>query len=248
MNIILLCFFLISIIALLSTSWFNPSNEKYIDYKDYMSIPASAYEMIGADNGDMAKKKYYVEFKDSFFETALKTAKYSQKFDDTDYKISQLQQNRKDIELKVSQVIEKALNNKLPIEESNLFNIVKIQIKAIYKKENSKQNEFIVESISLVHRLNKVYGLDLYTKTHHSYDSNTLLDYKINGFVFEDKLYGDVLPSNMNEDTELSYDQMMKDKIIQSKEFEKQTFCKYVGDLKKFRNIDYKPLDSIKCD
>lgn len=243
MNIILLCFFFISIIILLSNTLCFTPNESYIDYKDYMSIPTSAYETIGSNSDDISKKKYYVEFKDDFFESALKSAKYPQPFDETGYSI--VNKDLDNIKLKVSQVIEKILNAKLPIEECNLFNIVNIKIKSLYKKND---NKYIVEAVSLVHRLNKVYGLDLYTKTYHSYDSNALLDYKINGFVFEDKIYGDVLPSNVNDDTEFSYDQIMKDKIIQSKEFEKETFCKYIGDLKKFRNIDYKPLDSINCD
>lgn len=245
MNNSITYFFLISIFILIIVNYYivrTTSGEKivsvdtFIDYKDYISIPTSAYDKAF----DKSTKKYFVEFDDKFFEDVLHNSLYSQVFNYDGYQEVKVY-NKEDVKTKVSAAIESILNRKLPVEDTNLFNIVDIGIEKVLSKQSDKGTKhYVVTSSSLIHRLGKAYGMSLSTETFHDDNSVSLIKYTIHGFVFEDKLLNNnVEPSNLDEHNELTYENISRDKIMKDKKYEHDTFCKYIIDLKKFRNIEY---------
>jgi hypothetical protein len=221
--------------------------ERYINYYDYISLPTSSYEVISNIQGDEddTKKILFVEFNDRFFINALN--KHIHKMDIEEVKeFTPYKGKANDIEDKISFFINDILNKELPPSDNLLFNTVSIKLNEVLEKQQS----YIVHSTSLIHRLGKAYGLTLNAVTYHTAQKAYLLSYEIIGFVFEDKVYGDVLPSNLVTDPYQSLEDSMKQRIIHDKQYEKETLCKYIQDLKKFRNIDYTSLSekNIDCD
>ena len=247
MNNSIIYFFLISISLLIFVNYYIVKKpgidnvidnfiDNFIDYRDYISIPTSAYDKAFGQDG----KKYFVEFDDKFFKDVLDKSLYSQSFNYEGYKEIKVY-NREDIKTKVSAAIESVLNRKLPVEETNLFNVVDIGIEKVLMNQNNKgEKKYVVSATSLIHRLSKAYGLSLSTETFHDDTSVTLVKYTITGFVFDDKLVNDnVEPANLDEHNELTYENLSREKIMKDKKYEHDTFCKYITDLKKFRNIEY---------
>lgn len=238
MNITNACLILISILILLYVNYIIVERETYIDYNSYITIPTTAYDKAFVAGG----KKYFVEFEDKFFKDALDKNVYNQKFNYEGF--TEIKEyNADDMKGKVSNTIEKILNKALPIEENSLFNVVDIKFVKVMRLEA----KYVVSSTTLIHRLNKAYGLSLQTTTYHEPGNSSLLEYKILGFVFEDKLNTNIVePSNLNSGDDLSYEDLMKSTIIKDKKYEHDTFCKYISDLKKYRNIDYP--EKTDCD
>jgi hypothetical protein len=232
-NVTNACLILISILILLYVNYVIVGKETYIDYNSYITIPTSAYDKAFAGGG----KKYFVEFEDKFFKDALDKSIYNQAFNYEGF-IEIKEYNADDMKRKVSSTIEGILNKALLIEDNSLFNVVDIKFTKVMRL--GMEAKYIVSATSLIHRLNKAYGLSLATTTYHEPGSSALIEYKILGFVFEDKLNTNIVePANLNSVAELSYDDLMKATIIKDKQYEHDTFCKYVSDLKKYRNIDY---------
>lgn len=216
------------IVYVLSCTHIRAAYERFLDYRDFLVTPGVAYDNINPEN---TNHRYYIEFNDRFFKTALDAAMSEKQVDITKY---QEIKSNDDTKRKVSAFIEKVFNRYLPVGDPNIFNVVSIDIEHVHKKET----QFVVEAKSLIHRENKIYGLLLHTRSYHDMNSSSLLNYDMKGFIFEDKIYGNVLPSNLHTDTNLAYDQIMMDKIMQSKEFEQETYCKYLKDLKIYNNME----------
>lgn len=251
MNTINILLFLISILVLIYVNYTqvkkDHKDEEYkvsgynlidtfMDYKNYLTIPSTAYDKAFNEGN----KKYFVEFDDKHFRDILENNIHNQKFDYTGYE-EEKKYNKIDIQHKVSATIEGILNKHLPIDEVNIFNVVDIKIDKVMVLKVEDKKKYVVSATSLIHRLNKAYGLYISTESYHDGTMfPSLISYKLHGFIFEDKLdNGNVLPSNIEEHSELSYDDIMRDKIMKDKKYEHDTFCKYITDLKKFRNIEY---------
>jgi hypothetical protein len=217
--------------------------EKYIDYYDYITIPSSSYDIIA----DTDNKKYFVEFNDRFFiDTFNKHVSNVSISDETFRDININVVTMEDIQNKTAAYIEGILNEELEMDETNLFFVVEKKLLSVKYDDSS----YIVQMKSLIHRNGKAYGITLVSTTLHNPIETQLIKYDILGFVFEDKLYGNVLPSNLMTVENLQYEDIMKDKIIIDKESETKTLCKYLKDMKKFRNIDYTSFtgSNTNCD
>jgi len=212
------------------------SHERFLDYRDLLVTPGIAYDEINPENSN---RRYYIESNVRFFKSALDAAVSNKHVDISEY---QETKSNDDIKIKVSAFIEKLFNKHLPVGDPNIFNVVSIEIEHVHKKDVN----FVVKAKSLIHRENKIYGLLLHTRSYHDMNSSSLLSYDIKGFIFEDKIYGNVLPSNLHTDTNLAYDHIMMDKILQSKELEQETYCKYLKDLKIYNNIEVP--EALECD
>lgn len=225
---------------------FNQMQERFLDYTDYITVPSFAYESM-AGEGEGAKK-YYMEFNDRFFLNALnKNADANMHIDVSSFEPTSLPKSKvQQLEESVSALLARVLNAELDSNDTQLFNTLNTRISTVKKNGDS----YVVEAKSVVHRLNKAYGVTIDTTCLYTESKMHLLAYNLQGFVFEDKLYGDVLPSNLITIDDLIYENIMKEKIMQSKEYENKMVCKYLSDLKKFRNIDAQSLtdSNTNCD
>jgi len=212
------------------------------EYNDMLTVPTSAYSSLSDDNTTY-EKRYFLEFNDRFFHQTLLSALSSQKTDYSDWQESK-DYHKENVKFRVGQHIEGVLNRALPSWESDLFTVVKNDIHHVYKSHDN--GLYVVKSKLLMHRNQKLYGVSLETTTLHDRVNYTsvLLEYKIIGFVFEDKL-DDVMPANYHTESELAYEDVSKHKIIKDPEYEKRVQCKYFSDLKKFRGLD---IDDNHCE
>ena len=236
--------FLLCIVIGLSVLHAVKVQEHYFspEYSDMLSVPASAYSSL-SDDDTTYEKRYFLEFNDRFFHQTLLSALSSQKTDYSDWQESK-GYDKENVRYRVSQHIEDILNRALPSWESDLFTVVKNDVQRVYKSDDN--GLYVVKSKLLMHRNQKLYGVSLETTTLHDRVNYTsvLLEYKINGFVFEDKL-DDVMPANYETDSQLAYENVSNDKIIKDAEYEKRVQCKYFSDLRKFRGLD---IDDSQCE
>ena len=123
-----------------------------------------------------------------------------------------------------------------------LFIMVESEIISQNEKENT------ITSRHLVDRQNKIYGIELEITT--QFDTITsqikLIDYKIIGFVFDDKI-------KMNEPANIvleedPYQEYMKDTtFMKDTTYETKYLCNYYDNLRKNGNIMVNPPEGLQC-
>ena len=243
MQLLFLIFLLCVVIAVSIIHSSKMQQEHYFapEYEDMISVPTSAYSTL-SDDDRANKKRYFLEFNDRFFHQTLISALSSQKTDYSDWKVS-TDFDAANVKFRVSQHIEGVLNRALPSTEPNLFTVVSNNIQSVVKSEDN--GLYVVKAKLLMHRTQKLYGISLETTTLHDRVNYTsvLLEYKILGFVFEDKM-DDVMPANYHMDNQLAYEDISKSSIIKDHDYEQRVQCKYFSDLKKFRGLD---IDDSQC-
>lgn len=232
-----------------------------LDYHDYLSAPTAIYERI-QDPEPERSRKYFVEFHDKFFEDALKAVEIDPKEFHidlenmhtsqgiTNYSVYVASKDKLDLDIKpkVSQAIESALNKALPAEETNMFYVSSIQVRKVWKHV-SGADVFVVHASSIMHRLGKAYGLQLVTTTYHAYeDVARLLNFTVKGFVFEDKVYGNVVPSNLETEDFLTYESLAKTKILMDPASERKILCSHLKDVQRFGSYASLSVENINCD
>jgi len=123
-----------------------------------------------------------------------------------------------------------------------LFQMVESEIISQNEKENK------ITSRHLVDRQNKIYGIELEITT--ELDKNTsqtkLIDYKIIGFVFDDKIKMTEPASIVLEED--PYQEYMKDTtFMKDNTYETKYLCNYYDNLRKNGNIMVNPPEGLDC-
>lgn len=213
--------------------------ESYIDYNyKLLTIPSSAY-----NNLNINPNKYFYEFKDKFFINILNKNKSTQQINKNNFKNINLSiKQRYELEKIIKKYIENIFNKELEQYDDNLFYVYRFII-----NETKVFNDIYLVNTSLIlYRNNKIYGVSIKLDTLHKINSEELklYDFDLMGFIFEDKMFSEfTLPNNVY--TNIYQDANDNKTIIKTPEYEKKNICKYLEDLKKFRNIEadnYKKL------
>lgn len=254
-NILIIFAFIAILLSLLyglrmhQEKYVNPQNntDSLLDYYDYISLPGRSYSNVTLpQEPDENIHKYFLEFNDLFFEGAFSECKTTLTKDDAAnidalLKTDDIKKTLKDslvttLKQAVANVVASCLNKKLDSNETVLFSAVDIFLVDV--KRDIQTNTFLVKSKSTIHRVGKAYGAIVSTTTYHSLDKTILTDYILHGFAFEDAIQAHVVPSNLLNDTTASYSNLSDDTIIKDKKYEDTVMCKYIDDMKRFRNID----------
>ena len=256
--VLILCFSIILACALYSRQHVENFSDRLMDYYDHISLPPRSYStMSSGEKEDDNVYKYFVEFNDLFFENAFSKCKTRPDVDEavsigtlekTENVIKWLKDPLKvSIKISLASLIAECLNKELDINDTNLFSAVDVVL--IDVKRNKEENTFLIQSKCSVHRLGKAYGAVVRATTYHSLKRTILLDCVLDGFAFEDAIQSDVVPSNLDEQVQGSYENLGEG-ILKSPEYERQAVCKQLEDMKKFRQIDYQSLSgtNIVCD
>jgi hypothetical protein len=135
-------------------------------------------------------------------------------------------------------ILNKAVLDNSPKEP--LFKMIESEI--ISEKENK------ISSRHLVDRQNKIYGIELEitTELDKSNSQTKLIDYKIIGFVFDDKI-------KMNEPANIvlqedQYQTFMKDTTFtKDTDYETKYLCNYYDNLRKYGNTMVGPPEGLDC-
>lgn len=156
-----------------------------------------------------------VEFNDKFFNDALKNSVSAETIEGEEmYKYPSwlLEKNEK--------FLAKILNDFIKEVNPSFFSVAHSELISV----KSDGHKYIVESKHIVHRDGKIYGASIYIKTALDDFNIALLQYKLLGFIFEDRIK---LEKPYNLDTN-EYQYYMLDKTITKGErFEKDYLCKY---------------------
>lgn len=206
------------------------------EYLEYITTPTTAYGNPKEDIGS----RYFTEFGDKAIKGHLDKNVYNQAFDMSGFVEVEKARIAMDAETKTAAVIEKVMNRMLEADDPYLFSAVKTRVDRVWEGGTV----FVADSVVLLHRIGKMYGILLKARTYHgmagTYDADGagLISYELAGFVYEDRVYGEALPSNLFTEKQAPTSTPM-DKIIMSKEYEQAAVCKYLEDLKKYRGIDY---------
>lgn len=230
-------------------------NDSLLSYYDYISLPAATY---GATLGDPdpSNASYFIELHDRYFEDILLKCRsrptekentiIEQLLQDDTKKYIRKEPEELEMKEKIGDLVSKCLNAGLDSSDTFLFSATGVAIKEI--KRDTEANAYVVVSKCVVHRVGKAYGAVLLVTSYHSGDRNMLIDHKILGFAFEDAATGDVLPANVLSNDRVAYEEDMT--ILKGVDYEKKALCKYLKDLKRFRNMDYTSLsgENITCD
>lgn len=253
MRCILIISILVFIITIMINIMFYKKKEGFItDYYDKyfndLSIPTKFYET----SAEFANKTHYaVEMNDRFFIDVLDkeknilfkppTIEHKAILVNKDLKTKMLKNNNK--------YLVRILNSELFKNSSNekyIFTNVFSKVKELYQGYWENGSCIITVSEHILYRDTKIYGVSLNITTLYDIINNTtyIIDYTLNGFIFEDRIKSNVYPSNLIED---SYQEFMKDKIkIYDKKYEQKYVCKYLSDIKKFRGIEVDTQD-LNC-
>lgn len=206
-------------------------NDFYDKYLNTVSVPSDFY----SSGNTLPEMQYAAEFHDRFFIDTLNdemknhvAIPYSSANEITEKDLIAKLKKR------IDNYITTLLNKKLDSNESYVFNVVYSQFEDGLKWET--ENIYLVHSKHVLYRDTKVYGVSIHLTTVH--DGNTgsirLLNYKLDGYIFEDKI-SDYYPANLIDN---NYQDYMKDKIItKDQKYENQYLCQYYHDVKKFRGL-----------
>lgn len=227
--------YFVSVNSSTSTSSSSTYNiEKYLNYFQITSIPTDAYKGLGSYSS--SSSKYFIEHDESFFKDILdKNVSKSSNTSLANFKDINLQNyNLTSLRSLLTKYIENLFNKEIA-SENNLYYVANLNILSSKKLDD----KYYIVAEFILHRELKAYGVSLSMSFFITESSNqTEYDtYKIVGFVFEDKIHM-IRASNYNEDIPLS--QQIDNQIIGKRDSisEKKAICKYLGDLKKYRNID----------
>lgn len=219
----------------------------YDKYFNDISIPTTFYENSARFENS---NHYAVEMQDRFFIDILEEEKKKLSKPNEKYIATLINKELKSKVLKqINKYIIDLLNDelfKISSNEQHIFTNVFSKVNEMYQAIWSNGNCIIVITDHIIYRDTKMYGVSLTLKTLYNIKDNTkyLLDYKLNGFVFEDKVKNNIYPSNLIEN---DYQDYRKDKIqIYDKKYETKYVCKYLSDIKKFRGIDVDTQD-LNC-
>lgn len=206
------------------------------DYLDILSVPTEFYGQTKTmHNFTLA------EFNDRFFKEALEAS--IQKIDENAFE-DESNNPPKNLLERTDDGLSRALNDRLPSGETQLFAVSLSFAESI---RSIKKDRYVLQSRHIVHRDGRIYGADVILKTLHAPNQAVkIIGYKLNGFVFEDRIDG-AKPSNLFEsDAHAMYS--IDPNFLKDKKYEKQTMCKYLNDLKKYRQITVEIPDECKQD
>ena len=229
--------------------------ERLLDYYDYITLPAATYGTTLGDP-DPSNASYFIELNDRYFEDMLTKCKSGPTEQENTIIKRLLQEDtaiytpkeHEELEIKqrIGDLVATCLNAGLESSDTFLFSATGVAIKEV--KRDTETNAYVVVSKCVFHRVGKAYGAVLLITTYHSGERHLLLDHKILGFAFEDAATGDVLPANVLSGDRAAYGEDMM--ILKGVDYERKALCKYLTDIKRFRNIDYTSLsgENITCD
>lgn len=188
---------------------------------DYRPVPSAFYDQA---IGHVEPGFPLMEYPTDFINCTLKNAEALPKQTNDEYLLAILNKAVKDTDTKP------------------LF----IMIESEIISQNEKANT--ITSRHLVDRQNKIYGIELEITT--QFDTITsqikLIDYKIIGFVFDDKIKVNE-PANivLEEDP---YQEYMKDTtFMKDITYETKYLCNYYDNLRKNGNIMVNPPEGLQC-
>ena len=229
------------------------------DYYDLLSLPTRSYEMLGVTPDPTTVKPFFLEFNDNFFIDSLTKCTYTPSLLESTI-INELIQNTPNkiprasqttfipIMASISKTIEGCMNtnlNKIGDSVDTLFSVTDIILHDVRQKDDIA----LTNSKCVVHRLGKSYGASILVTTFHFDGKTSIIDVQLEGFLFEDRIYGSTVPANLVT-TEYALYRNLDTTILKDKKHEQETLCKYLQDLKKYRGIDYASLSDSKivCD
>lgn len=220
------------------------SEETFVDENilDSLSVPAKFY-----DNLEAIPNMYFTEMKEIDFNTIFDKHIVSIPGIDEYIQVPKdmvSQNNAKYILQATEKHVLTILND---VEQSgHPFTILASKLKSMYIGKDGKTATIQI----LIHRPTKAYGMLGTYYVHITKNDNkfALTKVQIEGFVFEDKLYGNVVPSNLPQSIS-SYTDMVEHTILKSKEWENKELCDYYQNIDKHRGINYASLGlNTSCD
>jgi len=132
------------------------------------------------------------------------------------------------------------------VQYGHPFTVLASTLKSMYIGKDGKLSVIQI----LIHRPTKAYGMlgTYYVHTSKHDNKIVLTKVAIQGFIFEDKLYGNVVPSNLPPPIS-SYTDMMQHTILKSKDWEEKELCNHYKKIDKERGVDYASLGlNTSCD
>jgi hypothetical protein len=235
-----------------------------LDYYDYLAVPTKSYELMGHKTDDGKIRQYFVELQDEFFKKALTACLYTPTNGDA-YMITQLlgsqnlshtmkKDKKENLKERIANSIERCLNDALTTDtDSNaLFSVTDIILKDVREVGIDKKT-LLVNSKVIVHRIGKAYGASIEATTYHAniqgIVQSLLLDFTLQGFVFEDRLFGEAIPANVVTNDHMMYSDIggPSSIIMQGSDHEQSTMCRYLTDLQKYRGITSEVLKEYNC-
>lgn len=233
----ILLLILVILLSLLTTRENFTLNDFYDKYSELVWVPTDFYSST-----EIPASYYGAEMNDRFFIDTLDKNKKTFNLEGLSNKV--IDQNKK------QQILNRTNSYLLKILNSQLQNIEKYIFNMVYSKiincDMYDSGYYRVDSLHVVYRDTKIYGVSIKITTIHSLDSSNILltGYKLNGYVFEDKIT-DYIPKNLIDN---NYQDYKQDKLIMKDEkFEKEYLCKYFKDLQKFRHINVDQENLINC-
>ncbi len=233
--IVIVCLLILIVIVNFKYNTETFITDYYDKYFNDISIPTDFYET----SAQFAFPKHYAaEMHDKFFIDALESEK--EKIDEKFISNDVEEKVKSELYDRVNKFLVELLNKKLfqvSSDEKYIFSNIFSKITNIYQAIWSKGNCIVVTSEHIIYRDTKVYGASITITTLHNIKDGSihLIDYKLNGFIFEDRIKNTIYPSNLIED---SYQEFKKDKVtIPDEKYQTAYVCKYLADIKKFRGI-----------
>lgn len=215
-------------------------NDYYSKYYQDMAVPQEFYS---SNLGALPKQHYVAEVNDRFVMDTLNKYKV---VDGEGYAkgntIFFMKENVKQQLLKkINMFLTSALNGGLSSDEKFYFANVFSQIQKVSRES---LEVVVIESNHLVYRDTKLYGISISLVTRFNMRTNkiSLLTYKLNGYVFEDKI-SNLTPMNLFDNNYQAF--MQSPKIRQDSKYENAYLCKYYDDVQKFTG--YKVNHDLKC-
>ena len=241
---------------------------KLMDYYDYITLPTASYNTLGTkDDGTI--KQYFLEFQDEFYKKALSSRLYTptkgesfgvSQLMGTDNVVHRLSKERKEnIKARVSDIIQDSLNTYIvqdfvvaeDASQDTLFFVTDIMLRDVREIEDYVANNktLLVSARCIVHRTGKAYGASITMTTFHRGMQSFLLDYSLDGFIFEDRIFGEAVPSNLMTNDHMLYSDIgtPNARIMRDETHEKNTMCRYLADMQKYRGIAGDALREYKC-
>lgn len=216
-------------------------NDFYDKHYEDISIPTQFYEITA----QVVPNHYTIEMHDRFFISNLDIEKkqYPKNPSLVLLKDDVEKSVKDEIEKRTGDYLKKLFNSKLGSNEVFLFRSIYDIVESVKKGIWKYGVCYLANTRHLLYRDTKIYGVAINLTTLHDKRTGNiyLADYKLVGFVFQDKIDGALEPTNLVQN---DYQEYTKDTVTQyDKKYEKNYLCKYYSDLKKFRGISVNTQD-----
>lgn len=220
------------------------SNKYYYDYININTLPSSVYDEMTISN-----TQFSIEYNTQFFIDILNANKKTISTSYLNYKDEILNDNS--ILFNINDFIKNIFNKDLPSIEQYYFKNIYSTINFI-KKINA--NLFIIQSRHVLYRDTKLYGISLTITTQYNTSdiSIILIDYIIDGFIFQDKLNNTEPYSLIDNNYDSAHLEVYNNKSncsisSSSPEYENKYLCDHYANIKREFGINVLIPSDLSC-